>query len=50
VRRCEMISIPEGKRGKGQLRKSLEEVIRENLKVVGLTEDRLRIGSFGGIG
>ena len=39
VRRCEMINIPEGRRGRGRPKKSLEEVIRANLKVVGLTED-----------
>ena len=39
VRRCERINIPRGKRGKGWPKKSLDEVIREDLKVVGLTED-----------
>ena len=39
VRRCEMINIPEGKRGRGRPNKSLDEEIREDLKVVGLTED-----------
>jgi len=39
VRRCEIINIPEGKRGRGRPKKSLDEVIREDLKVVGLTED-----------
>ena len=39
VRRCGRIIIPEGKRGRGQPKKSLNEVIREDLKVVGLTED-----------
>ena len=39
VRRCEMIDIPEGKRGRGRSKKSLDKVIREDLKVVGLTED-----------
>ena len=39
VRRCEMIGIPGGKRGRDQPKKSLDEVIREDLKVVGLTED-----------
>ena len=34
-----MINIPKGKRGRGQPKKSLDEVIREDLKVVGLTED-----------
>ena len=39
MRRCEMIDIPEGKRGRGRPKKSVDEVIREDLKVVGLTED-----------
>jgi len=39
VRRCERINIPRGKRGKGRPKKSLDEMIREDLKVVGLTED-----------
>jgi len=39
VRRCEMINIPGGKRGRGRPKKSLDEVIREDLRVVGLTED-----------
>ena len=34
-----MINIPGGKRGRGRPKKSLDEVIREDLKVVGLTED-----------
>ena len=33
VRRCEMINIPEGKRGRGQPMKSLDGVIRGDLKV-----------------
>jgi len=39
VRRCELINITEGKRGRGRPKKSLDEVIREDLKVVGLMED-----------
>jgi len=39
MRRCERVSIPEGKRGRRRSKKSVDEVIRENLKVVGLTED-----------
>ena len=39
VRRYEMINIPGGKRGRGRPRKSLNEVIRKDLRVVGLTED-----------
>jgi len=39
IRRCESINIPRGKRGKGRPQKSLDEVIRKNLKVVELTEN-----------
>ena len=39
VRRCEKINPPGGKRGRGRPKKSLEEVVREDLRVVGLTED-----------
>ena len=39
VRRCERIDLPGGKRGRGRLKKSLDEVVREDLKVMGLTED-----------
>jgi len=39
VRRCKMIDIHEGKRARGRLKKSFDEVIREDLRVVGLTED-----------
>ena len=39
VRRCELIDVPGGKRGRGRPKKSLDELIREDLKVVGLTED-----------
>jgi len=39
VRRCERINIPEGKRGRVRPTKSLDDVIREDLKVVGLTKD-----------
>jgi len=39
VRRCERINIPEGRRGRGKPKKNLNEVIREDLKVTGLTED-----------
>jgi len=38
LRRCERIDITKGKRGRGRPKKSLDEVIREDLKVVGLTE------------
>jgi len=39
VRRCEMIVPPSGKRGRGRPKKSLEEVLREDLRVTSLTED-----------
>jgi len=39
VRRCERINIPKNKKGRGRPNKSLNEVIRDDLKVVGLTED-----------
>ena len=39
VRRCELIDLPGGKKGRGRPNKSLDEVIREDLKVVGLLED-----------
>ena len=39
VRRCETINIPDGNRGRGRPKKSLDELIRGDLKVVGLTED-----------
>ena len=42
VRRCVRINIPEGRRGRGRPKKSLDEVIREDLKVVGLTEDMVQ--------
>ena len=39
VRRFEFIAPPGGKRSRGRPKKSLEEVVREDLRVVGLTED-----------
>ena len=39
VRRCERINVPEGKRVRGWPKKSFDEVIREDLKVVRLAED-----------
>ena len=39
VRRCERINISEGRRGRGRPKKSLNEVIRVDLKVTGLMED-----------
>ena len=39
MRRCERINIPEGKRRRGRSKKSLDEVIKDDWKVVGLIED-----------
>ena len=39
VRRCELINISGGKRERGRPKKSLDEVIREDLRVIGLSED-----------
>ena len=39
VRRCEMIVPPSRKRGRGRPKKSLEEGVRDDLRVAGLTED-----------
>ena len=39
VRRCKSISFPNGRRGRGRSRKSLEEVIKYDLKFLGLSED-----------
>ena len=39
VRRFERINNSQGKRGRERPKKSLDEVIREDLKVVGLMED-----------
>ena len=39
MRRCELIDLPDSKRGRGRPKKSLDKVNREDLKVVGLTDD-----------
>ena len=39
VRKCELIDLPTGKSGRGRPKKSLDEVIGEDLKVVSLTEN-----------
>jgi len=39
MRRCELIDLSGGKRGRGRPKKSLDEVIRDDLKVVDLSED-----------
>ena len=49
VRRCERINMPEGKRGRGRPKKSLDEVIIEDLKVIRLTEDMTQIGDYSGL-
>ena len=41
-----MINISEGKRRRGRPKKSLHEVIREDLKVIGLTEDPAQDGKM----
>ena len=39
MRKCESIDLPGGTRGRGRPKKSLDGVIREDLKIVGLTDD-----------
>lgn len=39
VRRCKRIELPEGKKGRGGPRKSRNEVIRHDLKTLGLAKD-----------
>ena len=39
MRRCEMINISESRRDRGRPKKSLNYVIRQDLKVLGLAED-----------
>jgi len=39
MRICERINIPEGERGRGRSKNSLDEVIRDDLKVVELSDD-----------
>ena len=39
VKMCELIDLPVDKRGRGRPKKSLNEMIREDLKVVGLSEN-----------
>ena len=41
-----MINTPEGKRGRGRPKKSLDEVIREDMKIVGLTDDLVQDRRF----
>ena len=53
-----MIHPPVGKRGRGRPKKSLKEVVREDMRVVGLTEDmaqdrrlwrdRIKVSNCGG--
>ena len=39
VKRCESISLPEDRRGRGRPKKSWKEVIRYDFKFLGLSED-----------
>ena len=39
VRRCEAINLLHCKRGRGRLKMSCNEVIRSNMKFMGVTED-----------
>jgi len=39
VRRCEKLDLPDHKRSRGRPKKSWSEVIRQNLKTLGLVED-----------
>ena len=39
VRRCETIDRPDFRRSKGRLKKSWSEVIRHDVKTIGLVED-----------
>ena len=39
LRSCERINTPASKRGRSRPKKSLDEVLREDLRVVGLRED-----------
>ena len=39
VRRCEAIKLSHYRRGRGRLKMSWDEVIRSDLKFIGLTED-----------
>ena len=39
MRRCEMVVPPGGKRGRGRPKKCLEEVVRKDLRVTGLSEN-----------
>jgi len=50
VRRCERINIPKGKRWRGRPKRSLDEEIREELKVVGLIEDMAQDKRLCGMG
>ena len=39
VRKCRSISLPEGMRGRGRPKKSWKEIIRYDLKLLGLSDD-----------
>ena len=42
LRRCETINVLECRRGIGRLKKSWNEVIKYDLKIIGLTEDMIQ--------
>ena len=42
IRTCERLKIPEGRRGRGRQKKSLNEVIIQDLKILGLTDDMIK--------
>ena len=42
MRRCESINMSEGSRGRGQSKKSLNEVIGQDFKVLGLMKDMVQ--------
>ena len=50
VQRYEMIVPPGGKRGRGRPKKSLEEVVKEDLRVTVLTEEMAQDRRFWRIG
>ena len=49
VRRCEMIEYLDYRRSRGRPKKSWSEVIRHDLKTLGLMEDMVMIENFGGL-
>ena len=45
VRRCESLSLGDGRRGRGRPKKSWKEVIRNDLTLLGLTEDLVQVSA-----